>query len=304
MRPTTVTSGPAFGLDPLRPLQPLPPRWVDALLPAPDTVTIEGVEIQLSGDLALLDSRVPHADELNLDDFRDAVRGAYRTLGVALAHIDRTAVRVWNYLPDPNRRMRDDLDRYMVFNEGRAQGYAEWYRGSDAPPTPPTATALGCSRTLVIHCLAASEAGHPVENPRQVPSWRYSRRYGPTPPKFSRATIATLGGRPRLLVGGTASIVGEDSRHVGDIAAQVDETLRNIAVLVATADPTAGDASALERLRDVRAYLTRPEDAALVGPAIAACCPHLDHLEMTRARLCRPELLVEIEALADLTRPA
>ena len=37
----------------------------------------------------------------------------------------------------------------------------------------------------------------------------HSTRYGPIPPCFSRATIATIGTRRLLLIGGTASIVGD-----------------------------------------------------------------------------------------------
>lgn len=301
MRPSALTSSPASGLDDIHPLQPVLPRWVSALVAVPDVLFVNGVEVRLSADLALLETRVPHADELSSDDFRDAVRRAYEALGLTLARIGRTAIRVWNYLPDPNRRMRPGLDRYMVFNEGRAEGYGSWYAGREETPAPPTATALGTCRTLVIQLLATTGEGQPVENPRQVPAWRYSRRYGPAPPRFSRATIATLGGRRQLLVGGTASIVGEDSQHVGDVRGQIEETLRNIRLLVETADPGSGEASALARLRDVRAYLTRAEDAPLVGRIIASRCPHLAHLELLLARLCRPELLVEIEGVADLS---
>ena len=31
-----------------------------------------------------------------------------------------------------------------------------------------------------------------MENPRQTPSYRYSERYGPSPPCFARATLAAL----------------------------------------------------------------------------------------------------------------
>ena len=41
-----------------------------------------------------------------------------------------------------------------------------------------------------------------------------------------------------LLVGGTASIVGEESRHVGHLEEQANETFRNLASVVASAAGT------------------------------------------------------------------
>jgi hypothetical protein len=41
--------------------------------------------------------------------------------------------------------------------------------------------------------------------------------------------------RALLLIGGTASIVGEDSLHEGDAGAQLEETLKNLEALIDTA---------------------------------------------------------------------
>ena len=127
--------------------------------------------------------------------------------------------------------MVDGLDRYMVFNAGRHDAY------SDQCGALGTASAVGIKGSdLSIHCLALEEPGTPVENPRQTPAWQYSARYGPLPPCFSRATIVDLAGRRTLLIGGTASVVGEDSRHAGEFDAQVEETLLNLEALIRTAD--------------------------------------------------------------------
>ena len=71
----------------------------------------------------------------------------------------------------------------------------------------------------------------PLENPRQVPAYRYSRRYGLRPPCFARATKF----ESTLFIGGTASIIGEDSRHAAAIVAQTEETLSNLRALIAAA---------------------------------------------------------------------
>jgi chorismate lyase/3-hydroxybenzoate synthase len=144
----------------------------------------------------------------------------------------------------------------------------------------------------------------PVENPRQRPSYIYSRRYGPRPPCFSRATmIPARGGEPaRLLVGGTASVVGEDSMHAGNLAAQIDETLRNLASLVAAAGGAAGNSRGLKALRrftELRIYRPRAGDDKQIDQTVAAHFPQ-SRTEYVSADLCRKELLVEIEGVAIL----
>jgi chorismate lyase / 3-hydroxybenzoate synthase len=141
----------------------------------------------------------------------------------------------------------------------------------------------------------------PVENPRQIPAWRYSARYGPRPPCFSRATIATVNGCRRLLIGGTVSIVGENSRHELDTEGQLEETLANLAALIGAARDFGESATtSLARLIDLRVYIVRAEDAPMIASVLRARCPAAHHVEQTVARLCRPELLVEIEGIADI----
>jgi enamine deaminase RidA (YjgF/YER057c/UK114 family) len=120
------------------------------------------------------------------------------------------------------------------------------------------------------------------------------------PPCFSRATIATVAGRRLLLIGGTASIVGEDSQHRSDVEAQLAETLTNLEALIAAAH---GDAepsgSPLTQLIDLRAYIARAEDAPRIRAVLAERCPCAARIDLAIARVCRPELLVEIEGVAE-----
>jgi len=110
------------------------------------------------------------------------------------------------------------------------------------------------------------------------------------PPDTLRSEVALayrrLGARTALLIGGTASIVGEQSLHEGDVDAQLRETLRNIA--------------ALARLVDLRVYAIDDDVARVVRCQLAPRCPNAQRIEIVRARMCRPELLLEIEALAEI----
>jgi chorismate lyase/3-hydroxybenzoate synthase len=257
-----------------------------------------------TGPLALLTTSIPDAAAMDAGSLRASVARTYVALGDALATLEMSAVRLWNYLPNPGQPMGQGLDRYMAFNAGRHEGYGRWFNGN-APfgSSLPTASGVGIEdAALVVHCLASKIAGHAVENPRQKPAWQYSARYGPLPPSFSRATIATIRGRRLLLIGGTASILGEDSVHIGDVGAQLDETLENLTALISAArgGPSLAARDALCRIRDMRVYIRRDEDAALVDAALRQRCPDTGHVELVTARLCRPELLVEIEGVAEV----
>jgi chorismate lyase/3-hydroxybenzoate synthase len=102
------------------------------------------------------------------------------------------------------------------------------------------------------------------------------------------------------MVGGTASIRGEESMHEGDLGAQVDETLANLASVVSAAwsGRTEGRA-ALARYRHLRAYHRREADRREVESRMRAAFPALDRLELLSAELCRAELLVDVEGLAE-----
>jgi chorismate lyase/3-hydroxybenzoate synthase len=291
-------------VDPLPHLLPRPPLWVDDALGAcARRQDAQGaVEIVTADPLAVVSTSVPDARAMSADTLRARVADAYIAIGHALTTIGRLPIRFWNFVPSPGEPMGGGLDRYMVFNAGRFTGYAQWLGASNEfGRLLPTASAVGViSDDLVIYCLASDTRGTPVENPRQKPAYQYSRRYGPTPPSFSRATIASLNGRRCLLVGGTASIVGEDSMHEGDANAQLEETLRNLEALIDAGGSDAPAGTALDRLIDLRVYVARQEDAAAIRSVLDLRCPRADRIELTIAHVCRPELLVEIEGVAEL----
>jgi transcriptional regulator len=114
-------------------------------------------------------------------------------------------------------------------------------------------------------------------------------------------TITTLGQRTALLIGGTASVVGEQSRHQGDVEAQFEETLRNMSILIAAARQHSSDAqTSLGRLREIRAYAVNDEVGRFVRRQLTARCPGAHRIEVVKASVCRPDLLLEIEGVADL----
>lgn len=224
--------------------------------------------------------------------FEQAVTTVYQDLGHLLSTERRYPVRLWNFVPSIHDRVAPQLDRYMVFNAGRHAGYSAWSHGELADWLP-AATAVGAGQTLAVHCLAADAPGSPIENPRQIPAYRYSRRYGPRPPCFARATIVRDGESPLLLVSGTASIKGENSLHIGNLAAQLEETFDNLRHLW---DAARARDHKLAGLTDARIYLPVPSARRFIVDRLAAAFPSMTRVEVLPAALCRRELLVEIEA--------
>jgi chorismate lyase / 3-hydroxybenzoate synthase len=302
-----------------RPLIARPPAWVTALVASAPVAVTAAAHAALSALHMGSAEGVTHATVSILDAaqlpaaaLEQAVALAYQALAAALTQANCHPVRFWNFIPGIHGAMDIEdgahpRDRYMVFNAGRFAAFASTY-GSPAAfsRSLPTASAVGVREgPLVIHALGLEESGRPLENPRQVPAYSYSRRYGPLPPCFARATLARAPReeRPWLLVGGTASILGEDSAHMRDPRRQATETFENLARLV-----EAGRASAqstdhgdpLAAFRELRVYIVREEDADLLREMVQQRFPADTRVEYAQADLCRQELLVEIEGLATL----
>lgn len=267
--------------------------------PAPGALAVR----VLGGDrFGLVSVRVRQALDLGAEAFEQGVIRAYSSLA---AHLEgrraHQPVRLWNFIPGILDPLADLPHRYMIFNSGRLEAYRRWLcSGSGFWQAIPTATGVGHGGAdFVVHCLAAPRQGVPVENPRQRPAYRYSERYGPRPPCFARATRLeeSPGGRPWLMVGGTASVLGEQTAHADDLDLQIDETLRNLEALVA--EGLGGDPEGLERFRELRVYHPDPGDGAHLRGRLEGRFPGVERIELRQAMLCRPDLRVEIEGLVE-----
>lgn len=231
---------------------------------------------------------------------------AYRSLFATLASTGFPCLqRVWNYLPGINAEGQG-AERYREFNAGRQQAFAE--AGQALGEGVPAACALGTpGGPLLLRFLAGHAPAEPLENPRQVSAWKYPPQYGVRAPLFARAALLDAG--RVLVVSGTASIVGHETRHAGDPAAQARETVANLRAVVETANARAGarfDAASLE----VVVYVRHPEHAAIVRRVLeeelGASSLTLRSAVWLQADICRSDLLLEIEghALAATEGPA
>jgi len=119
------------------------------------------------------------------------------------------------------------------------------------------------------------------------------------PSSFSRGMRIDLNGLTILLISGTASIDEEGkSVHIGDFAAQLQRTFDNITGLLTSEGCTWHDIVRTScYLRDI----DRDYDTFNAGRTAFFKAQGLDPLPAStgiQAKLCRPELLVEIEAIA------
>lgn len=204
--------------------------------------------------------------------------------------------RVWNYLADINRET-GGLERYRQFNIGRYDAFLRFApaAGGDVP----AACAIGLpDGPLSIAFIAGRKPARPIENPRQVSAYHYPAEYGPRSPTFSRAVLVTLPEQEYLFISGTASIVGYRTVHAGNVEAQCREALANVeAVLGESRRLGHSSAFTLPEL-SYRVYVRRAVDYPAVRTILAERLGETAEAVFVEADICRPDLLVEIEAMA------
>ena len=228
-------------------------------------------------------------------DFSAAVQDVYtRLVEFCAAQGYPHLLRCWNYFGDIHAGA-GDAERYRQFCVGRHRALAI---ASGFEQRLPAATVIGSREPgALVYFLAAREPGLQVENPRQVPAFRYPHSYSPLPPSFSRAVLKRWNGpgqREHLFVSGTASVVGHESHHPDNTVAQLQETLMNLRALLEAADAQGGQPW---RVSSLKAYLRRSEDLAAVRAELAREFGADAPLLVLQGDICRTDLSVEIEAL-------
>lgn len=234
-------------------------------------------------------------------------------LAAAGADFDQV-VRTWIYVNQITEGP-EGAQRYQEFNRARTDFYRDCRFGKKLrPPIPlgdgalyPASTGIGTSgRRITMACMALDTKRDdvflvPLENPRQTPAYAYAAKYSPQSPKFSRAMAVVQGRYASFLVSGTASIVDARTVHPGDAVRQTEQTLDNIEALLAPANVARlglpGTGATLRDVAKLRVYVKRPEDYEACRAVVERRLPRVPALYL-RADVCRPDLLVEVEAVA------
>jgi chorismate lyase / 3-hydroxybenzoate synthase len=232
-------------------------------------------------------------------DIQTASYRAYKTLLASCQNLGKPhLLRLWNYIPHINAQ-DDGEERYRLFNSGRREALLEadyLTKGGGAP----AACALGTHRgDFKVAFLAATKPCTPIENPRQVSAYNYPKDYGVNPPIFSRAGLfAQEDGKNILFISGTASIVGHQTLHIGDIALQTTETIANIQAVLQEANRLAGRELWMLSQLHGQVYVRNRADMPIIQAILKQ--HELLNFSYVHADICRADLLVEIEAYAQL----
>ena len=226
--------------------------------------------------------------------YATAVRNLYIELFAVTAAAGYPHIfRVWQYIEDINGPNADGLENYRDYCAGRAAAFER--RGGTA--SMPAATGVGArSGGVSVHLLAGRTGPRPIENPRQLPAYRYPRQYGPKPPSFARATWCD----GALYVAGTSSIVGHRSVHADDAAAQCRTTLANIEELLDRNNLARHGVHATMGLTDldrIKVYVRRAADVAAVREICGSAFDAHAAVSFIVIDLCRADLLIEIEGI-------
>lgn len=207
-------------------------------------------------------------------------------------------LRVWNHFPLINE-YNDATERYQLFCVGRHSAFQMRY-GTDFQLLLPAASAIGTRGSkFSVHFIASTEPGTYLENPRQISAYHYPEQYGLCSPSFARATLFSRGDMNKLIISGTASIVGHETLHRGDPKKQLEETLRNIdsllhheAVLARQQHPA--------QFTNIKVYIRDPGDLPMVQSRVADYFGNQASVLYLEGDICRGDLLLEIEGICDV----
>lgn len=96
--------------------------------------------------------------------------------------------RMWNFIPHINENNPDGLEVYRDFCAGRAEAFERYSKYEHL--SMPAATGIGTQGGNITFYFLACKSGLSIhlENPRQIPAYRYPQKYGPRSPSFARAT--------------------------------------------------------------------------------------------------------------------
>ena len=247
------------------------------------------------------------------DNVEDQSRGAFVLMKAVLdaEGMEFTdIVRQWNYVErivDMEPYGNEERQRYRIFNDVRGEFYPEkaaWVNGY------PAATGIGMGvGGVVLGCVAVKELEGRVDivalpNPLQIDAHAYSKQaQAGTSPKFERAKAVVAGGKVRVFVSGTAGIRGEDTENLGDVEKQTEMTIENIEALISRENLENHGIDAGATLRDVsqfRVYVKHERDMLRVK---RICDEKFgdSSVQYLVADVCRPNLLMEIEAIATVS---
>jgi len=232
------------------------------------------------------------ASDTALEPFIQAEK-IFETIGAVLK-AEKMAVhsilRQWNYV-EHITSCTGNYQHYQSLNDARSTFYAgNW------PCGYPAATGIGVAAGGICVDLNAATGVEaiPVDNPLQIAAHNYSQKVivkegsrQKSTPKFERAKRVLYRDMSLEYISGTAAIRGEEALADATAGAQTLATIENIRELIPRG----------YAIRSARVYVKHEQNAGEVKAVVEREWPDVD-LIFVVADICRPELKVEIEAIA------
>ena len=237
-------------------------------------------------------------------EYAEATERAYINALDLMHLLDYTqCYRMWNFVNQINEANSDGLEIYRDFCLGRANAF-EKFRFNDT--AVPAATGIGSLGGGISFYFLTCRSSRPttIENPQQMAAYNYPRRYGPKAPKFARASYLSpsVDHFGNIYVSGTASITGHETRHEGDIVKQTHLALENIGRVIGATNLWNYDLGAgyfLGNLDDIKVYVRHAEHIPVVRQICEQAFSPAADVRYLNVDICRSDLLVEIEGIAN-----
>ena len=218
-------------------------------------------------------------------------------------------IRQWNYIENISS-FENEYQNYQAFNDARSRFYdkADWSLGY--PAATGIGTQAGGVMVELIAIAGADLVNRALDNPLQIAAHKYSQgvllgaldpcTQQRTTPKFERARIIGLSDQQTAYISGTAAIRGESSLISEDVIEQTQITMQNIDHLISVQNyPVQG---AIRNFKLLRIYVKNPTQMEEVRDYMKVNYPDICKLYIC-ADICREELLVEIEGIAEICIP-
>jgi chorismate lyase/3-hydroxybenzoate synthase len=233
----------------------------------------------------------PVKDERNLST---QTQDLYRRMLAAATGVH--LYRVWNYVPHINA-LSEGFENYRAFCQGRSLAF-EAAAGAAFSQVLPAASAVGTDdHFLSLVFVGGAATPRHVENPEQVPAYRYPAEHGPRAPSFSRATVAEIAGRRFTFISGTSAIKGHVTVAPGALRDQLDCTVDNLRLVSREAGSGDDLGATRTKERHFKIYLRDATDFAIARTRLEKdVLQPTDLVTYLRSDICRAALSVEIEA--------
>jgi enamine deaminase RidA (YjgF/YER057c/UK114 family) len=248
----------------------------------------------------------------NCNNIKESAVGSFQKLKSVLDSAGMnfdSIVRQWNYVDGilgSSPFNESIMQHYQIFNEVRNSYYSRYRKSKSFP----AATGIGMNSSQVgIDCYAISNHSTiqiiPISNPNQQESYKYGQEVlvgdaiiRKQPPQFERAVLIKSGPISKLIISGTASIIGQKTIGIGDVDLQTRITIENIEALASRTNLQTHCLSISEypdKYSYLRVYVKNRSDIGIVREL---CIKYFGDIPSTfvQADICRDNLLVEIEA--------